>query len=107
MDAYLYQDHQFISRNNIKYLGILGMQVNAEHVIFPQSSHFQVVLIEERGTDPKLCILDAIVTRSTEKSMGLTFQGYDEKTFNKLVYFIQGEQGMPLYQVAADTRLAV
>ena len=89
-EVYLYKDGDIISRCNAVYLGLLGMQVDANPLVLPKFSPVDAVIyFDTEGNNYRLK-LNAVVTSRSRKGVGLTFVNFNAHTHNKLKQLIHG-----------------
>ena len=84
MEVFLYKDGDILSRGTVLYIGLLGMQVDANPLLFPKFSRLDVVLYLETENGTRRCKLHAVVTTRSPKGVGLTFVKVDTYTQEKL-----------------------
>ena len=90
VDVILYKDGDILSRSNAVYIGLLGMQVDANPIVLPKFSPVDAVIYfdTEDGRHHRLK-LNAVVTSRSIKGIGLTFVNYTAQTHEKLKRLIR------------------
>jgi hypothetical protein len=81
----LYGNNHIIGLCKVSHVGLLGMNIDADPLIFPKGTRFEVEILLDEIAGTNQCRLPVVVTSRSLNGVGLTFVDLDDRMCSTLL----------------------
>ena len=85
LNVRLYGNNHIIGLCKASHIGLLGMHIDADPLIFPKGTRFEVEILVDEIAGTSQCRLPVVVTSRSLNGVGLTFVDLDNRMCSTLL----------------------
>ena len=93
----LYGNDNIIGLCETNHIGLLGMHIDADPLMFPIGARLEVEILVDEIADTSQCRLPVVVTARSHNGVGLTFVDLDNRMCTTLADIVLHMSGHPVF----------
>lgn len=100
LSVHLYDNDHVIALCKASHIGLLGMHIDADPLLFPKGTRLEVAIIVDEIAGISRCRLPAVVTSHSINGVGLTFVDLDNRMCSTLLDIVSYINEQPVAKLS-------